>query len=397
MKWSANCDFAAQCALAKKFGYDGIEIAPFTLSADPPRLSQAERRDIRADRRRSWPCDHEPALSPARAVRIVDHESPTPRSGAAPSAVMRELCAFAADLGARVLVHGSPDQRKVAGSADADGRNRGIDCFAAVAEAAAAAGVVYCIEPLSRDQTAFVNTIEEAADIVRQIGSPAVRTMLDCSSAALTETESIPDLIRRWIPSGLIAHVHFNDPNRQRAGRRRPRLRPDPQRLARAGLSRRRRHRALHLRAGRAGLRGTRDWLYPRHFARKLMGNGEADAVFTSSGGTSNATQNARHSLNRPIRHGRGSPCALAGSCSYACARSPRGSARPGGGADLRHHQGRGHRQCLYLPLPEPSVDVHRHARGRDRDRPDQLRASAGGDNLYRRDPGRSPRLRSNT
>jgi D-psicose/D-tagatose/L-ribulose 3-epimerase len=210
-------DFAAQCALAKKFGYDGIEIAPFTLSADPPRLSQTERRDIRA-----VAADHGLAITSLHyLLRAPSGLSITAADAAQRSrtvAVMRELCTFATDLGARVLVHGSPDQRKIAGSADADGRKRGIDCFAAVAEAAAAAGVVYCIEPLSRDQTAFVNTIEEAADIARQIGSPAVRTMLDCSSAALTETESIPDLIRRWIPSGLIAHVHFNDPNRQGPG-----------------------------------------------------------------------------------------------------------------------------------------------------------------------------------
>jgi sugar phosphate isomerase/epimerase len=63
-----------------------------------------------------------------------------------------------------------------------------------------------------------VNTVAEAADIVRAIDKPALRTMIDCSSAGLTESESVPDLIRRWIPTGLIAHVHFNDPNRQGPG-----------------------------------------------------------------------------------------------------------------------------------------------------------------------------------
>jgi D-psicose/D-tagatose/L-ribulose 3-epimerase len=132
--------------------------------------------------------------------------------------VMRGLCTLAADLGAKVLVHGSPDQRRLANDTDDDGRKRGIDCFAAVADSAKSSGVVYCIEPLSRDQTAFINTIEDAATIVRQIDSPSVKTMLDCSSAALAETESVPDLIRRWIPTGMIAHVHFNDPNRRGPG-----------------------------------------------------------------------------------------------------------------------------------------------------------------------------------
>ena len=85
--------------------------------------------------------------------------------------VMRALCALAAELGARVLVHGSPDQRVLAPGDEDEGRKRGIDCFAAMAEAAAQAGVVYCIEPLARNQTQFVNTVAEAAEIVRAIGT----------------------------------------------------------------------------------------------------------------------------------------------------------------------------------------------------------------------------------
>ncbi len=87
--------------------------------------------------------------------------------------VMRALCALAGDLGARVLVHGSPDQRGSSPVTRTKAASAGIDCFAAVAEAAAQAGVVYCIEPLSRNQTAFVNTVAEAAAIVRAIDSPA--------------------------------------------------------------------------------------------------------------------------------------------------------------------------------------------------------------------------------
>lgn len=207
-------DFAAQCALARKFGYDGIEIAPFTLSSDPPRLTSAERKELR-----STAADHGLAITSLhyllRAPSGLSITSADDTQRTRTVEVMRNLCALAADLGAKVLVHGSPDQRKLA---DEDGRKRGADCFAAVAQAAQSSGVVYCIEPLSRDQTAFVNTIEEAANIAHQIGGPSVRTMLDCSSAALTETESVPDLIRRWIPTGLIAHVHFNDPNRRGPG-----------------------------------------------------------------------------------------------------------------------------------------------------------------------------------
>jgi sugar phosphate isomerase/epimerase len=99
-----------------------------------------------------------------------------------------------------------------------DGRKRGIECFAAVAEAAAQANVTYCIEPLARNQTAFVNTVEDAAAIVSTIGSPAVRTMIDCSAAGQTEDVPVAALVQRWVPTGLIGHIHFNDPNRRGPG-----------------------------------------------------------------------------------------------------------------------------------------------------------------------------------
>ena len=42
--------------------------------------------------------------------------------------------------------------------------------------------------------------------------------MIDCSAAGRGEAQAIPDLIRHWLPTGLIAHIHLNDPNRRGPG-----------------------------------------------------------------------------------------------------------------------------------------------------------------------------------
>jgi sugar phosphate isomerase/epimerase len=213
----ASLPFERQCVVAKELGYDGLEIAPMTLSDEPHTLSAARRTEIRRAA-----SDAGIAITGLhyllRAPAGLSITSPDAAIRARTLDVMRRLCDLAADLGAGVLVHGSPDQRQLKPGDESEGRKRGAECFAAVTPAAEAAGVIYCIEPLSPDQTQFVNTIAEAVEIVRAIGNPAMRTMIDCSSAGRSEAAPIPDLLRKWLPTGLIAHVHFNDPNRRGPG-----------------------------------------------------------------------------------------------------------------------------------------------------------------------------------
>ncbi|HET8744642.1 MAG TPA: sugar phosphate isomerase/epimerase, partial [Ramlibacter sp.] len=39
--------FAEQCRLAAALGYDGLEVAPFTLAEDPTTISDAQAREFR--------------------------------------------------------------------------------------------------------------------------------------------------------------------------------------------------------------------------------------------------------------------------------------------------------------------------------------------------------------
>jgi len=212
-------EFPAQCAYAAALGYDGLELAPFTLDAVDPHLLGAEAR---ARVRRA-------AADAGIAITGLHYLLAAPAGLSITSAdavvrartvdVMRRMIALCADLGGTVLVHGSPGQRQLA---PADGRGacwgRARDCFAAVATEAEAVGVTYCIEPLSRPQTNFINTVAEAVELVEAIGSRAVRTMIDASSAGATEAMPVADLIARWLPTGLIGHIHVNDVNRRGPG-----------------------------------------------------------------------------------------------------------------------------------------------------------------------------------
>jgi D-psicose/D-tagatose/L-ribulose 3-epimerase len=53
---------------------------------------------------------------------------------------------------------------------------------------------------------------------VQRIGNPAFKSMVDTLAAAKMEPEPVADVIRRWMPTGLMAHIQLNDRNRRGPG-----------------------------------------------------------------------------------------------------------------------------------------------------------------------------------
>jgi len=211
-------DFARQCAFAAELGYAGLEVAPFTLGENAYRMPAAERAALRRAAKDAgvavsglhWLLVAPEGLSITSADRAVWERTVD---------VMRRLVELCAELEGDYLVHGSPAQRRVGNGADrAEAAKRGEAAWAAIADDAAKAGVVYCVEPLAAPDADFVNTLEDAAALVRRIGKPALKTMLDTSSAGLTEKKPVAELVRQWMPTGLIAHVQFNDRNQRGPG-----------------------------------------------------------------------------------------------------------------------------------------------------------------------------------
>ena len=222
----APMPFPQQCEYAAKLGYDGLEIAPYTLSDEPHRLGSAQIAAARVaaeDAGVAVTGLHWLLIKPAGLSISSKDENVRKRT----IDVMLALIDQCAELGGRYLVHGSPHQRRVdPGETRAAAMARARDSFASIAERAQKAGVVYCIEPLSSEQTPLINTLDEASRMVEEIGSPAVRSMLDCSSAGRMEKEPLNALVERWLPKGVIAHVQVNDRNRRGPGQGEQRFAP---------------------------------------------------------------------------------------------------------------------------------------------------------------------------
>jgi sugar phosphate isomerase/epimerase len=203
---------AQQARIAGALGYVGLELAPATLAPEPHRIAPFEARAMREAVEEAglrvtglhWVLTAYPHLSITEPAKFADTRD-----------VLRRLLDLCAELGGEAFVHGSPGSRRLAEGDDAAAaRARLPDVLGPLAEHAAGCGVTYVLEPLAPVETPVVNTVEEARAVVRAVGSPALRAMIDCSAAGRAEAVPVADLIRREGTGGEVAHIHLNDTNR---------------------------------------------------------------------------------------------------------------------------------------------------------------------------------------
>src|SRR5947199_6612277 len=110
-----EADFAEACKSMRRIGYDGIEIAPFTLAESPAQISGRQRqiyRDIIASEGLTFVGLHWLMLSP-KGLHVTGPDEGLRRRSWDHIRALIDLCA---DLGPDgVLVFGSPNQRKTTG------------------------------------------------------------------------------------------------------------------------------------------------------------------------------------------------------------------------------------------------------------------------------------------
>ena len=114
------------------------------------------------------------------------------------------------------MVFGSPKQRcLLPGVTRESAMNYATEVLQRILPVLEQTDVVIALEPLGPEETDFLMTAAETAELIDRIGSPHVRLHLDCKAMS-TESISIPELIAN--NAALLAHFHANDPNRQGPG-----------------------------------------------------------------------------------------------------------------------------------------------------------------------------------
>ena len=205
-------DFAESCRSIKGAGWDGIEIAPFTLMRDATRLPAGRRREFRdiiLSEGLEFVGLHWLTVGPEGLQVTTPDDSVRRRSWE----YVRGLVELCADLRQRdsggVMVFGSPNQRRTVGGASRQQAERNyIEGVRSIVPDLEAAGVTLCVEALPIGQCDVIVTLDRAAEIVAEIGSPMVQTMFD-SHNAIDESEPHHQLVARHWPK--IRHIHVNE------------------------------------------------------------------------------------------------------------------------------------------------------------------------------------------
>jgi len=192
-------------------GYDGVEVAPFTLAEDIRTLSAERVTALRQASEKAgipiiglhWLLTKPDGLSingPDRAARLDTID------------FMYALIRLCSDLGGSVMVFGSPNQRNVQeGDTYEAVWQRSVASFKAVGAEAERRGVTLALEPLTRKETNFLLTKDETVRLIDAVGSPAVRLHLDVKAMVGEEERPAETIIREGAEH--LAHFHANDVN----------------------------------------------------------------------------------------------------------------------------------------------------------------------------------------
>lgn len=200
-------DWKRQCQYAAEVGYQGLEVAPFTLGDHVDDISADQRAEIRETAREAgleilglhWLLVTPEGLHATAPDEAVRRET---------WAYMAKLAAFCADLGGQVMTFGSPNQRSSQGISKEQAVANLTQGLIDVAPHIAEHNVKLLLEPLSSDQTDVINTLGEAVAVVKDVNHPAVSTMFDFHNTA-DETRPLDELVRTYYP--YIGHVQIQE------------------------------------------------------------------------------------------------------------------------------------------------------------------------------------------
>jgi sugar phosphate isomerase/epimerase len=199
------------CETVKGLGYEGLELAPFTLATTINDLNSSRRGEIRR------------AIADSGLATIGLHwllakteglylTSPDPLIRRRTADYLCDLAVATRDLGGELMVFGSPKQRNLLPGVSFDSAmGYAEEVFSNLLPTLDATGVTLCLEPLAPTETDFLTTIDQANALIRRLDHPRLQLHMDVKAQSGDPSGTVPDLIRRH--AATAAHFHAQDVN----------------------------------------------------------------------------------------------------------------------------------------------------------------------------------------
>lgn len=200
-----------QCRTMAELGYHGVEIAPFTLASRVTDLTADERRVLRESVERNgleviglhW------LLAKTEGFHLTTGDRDVRQATTDYFVALAHCCA---DLGGKILVLGSPQQRSLEpGVSMEEALEHAAEVLRGALPTCEERGVTIAFEPLTKKETDFINTCAEACELIDRIDHPHLRLHQDVKAMLGAESESVPHVIAKYAEKTV--HFHANDVN----------------------------------------------------------------------------------------------------------------------------------------------------------------------------------------
>ncbi len=204
-------EFERVCQTVKAIGFDGLEIAPFTLAPRITDLSPQRRRELRAMVENAglktiglhW------LLARTEGFYLTTPDVSVRRKT---SEYLVALAEATRDLGGSLMVFGSPKQRDLLPGVSYDQAfDYAAEVFTGILPALDTCGVDFCLEPLAPSETNFLTTCEQADALIARVDHPRFKLHMDVKAQSSETAGTVPELIARHAFDA--GHFHAQDVN----------------------------------------------------------------------------------------------------------------------------------------------------------------------------------------
>ncbi|MBO3763301.1 MAG: sugar phosphate isomerase/epimerase [Thermoproteota archaeon] len=194
-----------------QLGYNGIEIAPFTIASSVEKISEEKRSEIRREANRNGlevVGTHWILVTSNKNLKLFKDNGETNKETID---YLKEVVKFTSEIGGKIVVFGSPKQRNIPSREIFEQAwSSAVSAFKEVGDLAKEESVTICIEPLSRDQTNFINNVREANKFIDEVNHENIKLILDVRSMC-DEGRPFSDIIIEGKKN--LRHFHSNDCN----------------------------------------------------------------------------------------------------------------------------------------------------------------------------------------